>query len=75
MEQLFEKLKDILEVDSVVMEDKLEDFDAWDSLSVLSIIALLDSDYGIRVTANQLEEFERIKDIVDYIDKKSESKV
>lgn len=68
MEQFYEKLKDILEVDSIVLDDNLDDFEAWDSLSVLSIIALLDSDYGVRITANQLEEFETVKEIVDYIE-------
>jgi acyl carrier protein len=75
MEQFFEKMKEILEVDSIELEDKLDSFDAWDSLSVLSIIALLDSDFGARITANQLEEFESIRDIVDYIEVFSKTKV
>jgi len=67
MEQFYEKLKDILEVDTISLDDRIDSFDAWDSLSVLSIIALLDSDFGIRITADELEKFETIKDIVDYI--------
>jgi acyl carrier protein len=67
MEQFYEKLKDILEVDSIALDDRIDSFDAWDSLSILSIIALLDSDFGIRITADELDKFETIKDIVEYI--------
>jgi acyl carrier protein len=68
MEQFYEKLKEILEVDSISLDDRIDSFDAWDSLSILSIIGLLDSDFGVRITVNQLEEFDTVKDIVEYIE-------
>lgn len=55
MEEFFGKLADILEVDEVKPTDALEDFEEWDSLSVLSVIAMIDAKYGVNLTAADLK--------------------
>ena len=40
MEKICEELAELLEVDSVQDDEVLTDFECWDSLTVLSIIAL-----------------------------------
>ena len=57
----------LLEVDEVSLDDDLHQFDAWDSLTVLSIIALCDSAYGIKITANDLSKTIKLKDLVDLL--------
>ena len=47
MENLKEQLQELLEVENLDSTLKFTDLDEWDSLASLSIIALLDSDYGI----------------------------
>jgi acyl carrier protein len=45
----------ILDVAEVHESDVLADFDTWDSLSVLSAIAMLDSNYGVNLNATDLK--------------------
>jgi acyl carrier protein len=66
-QEILNKLAEILDVDQVSLNDKLESFDEWDSLTALSIIALADSDYDKKLTNNQLKEFILIDDLVNYI--------
>lgn len=66
-EELLDKLAEILEVEQVFLNDELESFDEWDSLTALSIIALADSDYNKKLTNNLLKEFKSIEDLVNFI--------
>lgn len=61
MEVLVEKLKEILEVEELDVTKKFTDYDEWDSLSALSVIAMLDSDYNTTMKGNELTEFESIE--------------
>ena len=54
MDEFLRKLADILEVDEVKPTDVLEDYPEWDSLSVLSAIAMIGSDYGINLRASDV---------------------
>ncbi len=71
MEKFCEKLANILETDEVKSEDILKDFEEWDSLSVLSIIVMIDSDYGVTIFAKDIMKLKTIKDLFSYIQKKS----
>ncbi len=51
MNDFLKKIAGILEVESVQETDNLKDFPQWDSLTVLSIIAMLDSDWGVNLSA------------------------
>lgn len=62
MEELLEKLAEILEVDSVDVNKKFTDYEEWDSLCGLSIIAMLDSDYNMSMKNKDILEFNSIDD-------------
>lgn len=66
-EELLGKLAEILEVDKVSLNDELESFDEWDSLTALSIIALADSDYNKKLSNDLMKEFKSIDDIVNFM--------
>jgi len=51
---LYEQLAELLEVESVAPGDVLQDSPLWDSLTMLSLIALLDSSYGVNVVTADL---------------------
>lgn len=51
MNEFLEKIGGILEVEGVKETDDLKAFPQWDSLSVLSVIAMLDSNYGVNLRA------------------------
>ncbi len=54
MDELYDKLAEALEVDAVHPEDELRAFPTWDSLTALSVIAMLDTDYHISVNPLEL---------------------
>ena len=67
MEQFYVKLADILEVDTVQPDDDLKDFETWDSLTVLSVLAIIDADYGVNLNAEELKDVQKVKDLVTLI--------
>lgn len=67
MENLKEQLMELLEVEELDTTVKFTDLDEWDSLASLSIIALLDSDYGITMKHSDIKNFETISDFCKYV--------
>ncbi len=51
MDEFLKQVALILEVDEVKETDELKGFPQWDSLSVLSVIAMLDANYGVNLRA------------------------
>lgn len=70
MDSLYRKLADILEVDEVTPNAVLRDFDVWDSLAVLSVLVMLDKDYGINIVATDLEKLETVADLASFVQSK-----
>lgn len=66
-EQLLNKIAEILEVDSVSTQDALSSFEEWDSLTGLSIIAMVYGDYSKNLSYEQLKNFSTIGDLVNYV--------
>ena len=56
MNDFLPALADCLDRDSVSETDVLADFPEWDSLSVLSVIAMIDADHGVNLVASDLKE-------------------
>ena len=67
MEELLEKLADILEVEEVDVNKKFTDYEEWDSLCGLSVIAMLDSDYKMTMKNKDILEFKTIKDFCETV--------
>ena len=70
MKNFREKLLDILEVEAINENDVLKDFDSWDSLTILTIIATVDSEFGFIMNASDLNELDTIKDLITFIENK-----
>lgn len=62
MEELLSKLADLLEVDELDVNKKFKDYEEWDSFTRLSVLAMLDSNYHIQMTYQDLEAFPTIGD-------------
>ena len=73
MNEFITKLADILEVESVTESDLLEDFQEWDSLSVLSVIAMLDSEYRINLNAEDLKVAKTVAELWQIVQTKRQS--
>lgn len=67
MEELLEKLAEILEVDEVDVNKKFTDYEEWDSLAGLSLIALLDSDYNMTMKNKEVLAFNSIKEFCEAV--------
>ena len=62
MNEFLMKIASILELDEVKETDDLKAFPQWDSLSVLSVIAMVDAGYNVNLHA---ADFGPIKSVGD----------
>ena len=60
MEDFLEKMAELFEEDTVKETDTIVDFDAWDSLTSLSIIAFSDEEFKKSITAAQIVDAKTI---------------
>lgn len=74
MEVFLNKLAEILEVEEVKLSDVITDFEEWDSLTSLSIIATVDTYYKVNLSAEELLSSRTIGDLITLIQKKSSKK-
>ncbi|MGU3376336.1 phosphopantetheine-binding protein [Chryseobacterium sp. M5A1_1a] len=67
MEDFLEQIAEIMEVDSVNPSDELTSFEAWDSLTTLSIIALADDEYKVSLTNGEIADAKTIEGLSNLI--------
>ena len=68
MEKLVEDLKEIFELDNLDVSLRFSDLDEWNSLAVLSVLAILDSDYRINMSKKELDSFSSIAEFIKYVE-------
>lgn len=71
MEDFIEKFAEAIEMESVndLKEDtKFRELDEWNSLAVLSVIAMLDEEYDIQIENADFKKLETIGDIAQFIE-------
>ena len=64
-------LEDMLELDEgALTEDmELDDIDEYDSLAKLSLIVLMEDEFGVKLTGDVIRGFETVGDIVALMNK------
>ena len=64
-------LEDMLELDEgdLTMDKALDDIDEYDSMAKLSLIVLMEDEFGIKLTGDMIKGFETIGDIVAMMNK------
>ena len=62
-------LADILEVkkDSILLNTPLNCLENWDSINALSFMAQADEDYGIAVSAKDLEQLATVEELLSLL--------
>jgi len=68
-DRFYSSMAEILEVERVKDEDVLSRFDAWDSLTKLSIIALAGSEYRTVLRARDLDAMETVGALKTHLEK------
>ena len=70
LEKFLKKIAEILEVKKVSKNDNLSKFENWDSLSALSVIALVNEMYKISISVEKLEKFSTLAKLCDFVESK-----
>ncbi|MFH0259628.1 phosphopantetheine-binding protein [Vibrio barjaei] len=61
-EQILELVKEVLELDDITLETELDD-DTWDSLAVVTYIALANDRYELVLSPEKVIAAETVKDL------------
>jgi acyl carrier protein len=73
MNEFLKQIATILEVAEVKEADELKSFAQWDSLAVLSVIAMLDSNYGVNLQAADFAPVKSAADLWNVVQAKKKS--
>ncbi len=68
MEALIAQIKEIFELEHVAETDVLRDFELWDSLSVISLLAFVDSEWNLQLAADDLAEIATVAELWRFIE-------
>jgi acyl carrier protein len=50
-------------------EDSFRDYDEWDSIALLSLVAMLDDNYNVNIPREIFEKLETVQDLIDQVNK------
>ncbi len=69
MNEFILKLEDLFEMQSgsILPSDLFRDYDSWDSLALLSLMAMLEDEYGKTIPREDFEKLNTIGDLYNYI--------
>jgi acyl carrier protein len=70
MNEFLTKVAAILEVNEMKSSDELKAFPQWDSLAVLSVIAMLDANYGVNLRAADFDTTTTAEDLWNLVQSK-----
>jgi len=62
-------LEDMFELDEGKLNEeiKLEELAGWDSMGKLSLIVLMDDEFGKKLSGEQIKGFSTVKDILNFM--------
>ena len=69
--QNFADLFDDTDVSIFKLETKLRELDEWSSLAALSVMSMIDDEYDVQVTANEMRNANTIQDLINLIEEKA----
>jgi len=67
--ELIEQMEEILELETGMLkeEDNFRDFDNWDSMANLSVIAMLDDAFGVNIETERFRELKTVADLIQEV--------
>ena len=63
MDEFCSRLAEILDIDSVLPGAELRGLPDWDSLSVLSVLAMADAQYGVTLRSEDMAKAVTVEDL------------
>ncbi len=71
MDKFMENIIEILDIDQeITPETRLDSIEEWDSLSIVSLLAMVNVEYGKVMRMSDFKGAETFKDLFDIIEKK-----
>lgn len=70
VEEKIELIEELMDLDegTLAVDSVLDEFEEWDSLSKLSLMAEAKRKFDKKLTVNEIKEFKTVQDICDYLD-------
>lgn len=68
IKEFLQKLYKELEIESVnelTLDTELHNLDEWDSLTLLVLISFIESEFNLNLTADEINNFEKVSDLAD----------
>ena len=65
--ELLEEIMD-LDAETLKVDDKLENYEEWDSLTALTFISEMDSRFSKKVTGDQIKAFVTVADAIAFME-------
>lgn len=71
-ERIISALKEAMDNEEmdIQLTDNFRDYEDWDSLSYLSMIAVLDEEFGVEIEDEEFEKLVTVEDLVDAVQEK-----
>jgi acyl carrier protein len=71
MEKFIEQLKESLEIENrdVLPEDKFREFEEWDSLANLSLLAMISDEYNTSLPRGEIDKAKTVEELYELIQK------
>lgn len=70
MNEFIEKFKEALDIeDEFDINAELEEFEEWDSMGYISVMSMIDEEYGKEVDADQLKACKTLADLYELVTK------
>ncbi len=57
------------DLNSINIQDRFRDYEEWDSLAVLSIMALIEENYGSTISREHLNNCQTLEDLFNLVSK------
>ena len=71
-EGFIELLKEVFEIEEIKFEDNFRDYDTWDSLTNISLIAMLDDEYDVIIPNTNFKDILTIEELFNEIKNRKE---
>ena len=67
--KFLELVKEVLEIEDrdIQLEDKFKDYDEWDSLANLSLVAMLDDEFGVVIDNQKFKNMQTLQELFDEV--------
>jgi acyl carrier protein len=67
MEKFLENMIEIFEKADIDLDDEFRNFEEWDSLAYMSVVAMIDDNYDVVIPGEEFQKLIKIRDIYNYI--------